>query len=240
MPILLQNQRHSMKVVTWGLIFLAAAVYIGCSETPEPSQPAAEGFSFFGLGANSLLTDSVRSNLRQRLGSEAITRRGIIALETNYPGFLKRYFPELAGLNQILNDPPMERVEHDITRLMFRYARQKGQPFHYVELIFSNHSSKPLFFKISAKADGPTLIDQLKEKYGRPETIIWSETEGKTLYWRTDRDVFMMSVVPNRVGEPEYHISIYYGGNLEQMIGMKEKASALREEALQRAGEKAF
>lgn len=234
------NGYHPAAALAWGLLFFIAGWVSGCGGEQEPAQPPPTGFAFFDIGTDTTLTSSVRKNLNAQLGSEAVTGRGIFDLEVNFPGFLKNHFQQLDRLNQILNDPPMERVEHDITRLMFRYARQKGQPFHYVELVFSNHSGKPLFFKVSAETDGPAIIDQLKQKYAAPQTVTWQETEGKTLYWRKDRDVLMASVAPNRIGEPEYHIAIYFVGNLEEMIETEKKAAELREEALKRAGEKAF
>ena len=230
----------SSGVLGWGILFFLAAAVAGCGGEPEQNQPPPSGFAFFDVGADTILTGSVRKHLIEQLGSEAFTGKGIVDLEVNYPGFLRDYFPDLQRLNEILNYPPMERVEHDITRLMYRYALQKNQPFHYVELVFYNRSGKPLFIKVDAKSDGPAIIDQLKQKYGKPQAIAWQGSEGNTLYWRENRDLLTLSVAPNRMGEPEYHIAIYYVGNLDQMIEDEKKAAEARKEALKRAGEKAF
>jgi hypothetical protein len=237
-----ENCKTSVFWVALGrliLLMLAAAV-AGCGGDAEQAPPPTTGFAFFDVGAETVLTPSVREHLSGQLGSGAVTGKGIVDLEVNYPGFLRDHFPELGRLNRDLNDPPMERVEHDITRLMYRYARLKNKPFYYVELVFSNHNGKPLFIKVNAKRDGPAIIDQLVQKYGEPETVDWQESEGKTLYWRKNGDVLTMSVAPNRIGEPEYRIAIYYAGNLKQMIEEEKKAAEAREEALKRAGKKAF
>ncbi len=223
-----------------GLLLLLAAGIAGCGAEPEPAQPPPTGFAFFDIGANNTLTASVRKSLAAQLGSEAFTGRGIVDLEINHAGFLRSHFPELDRLNRVLNHPPMERVEHDITRLVFRYARQKGQPFHYVELVFSNESGRPLFFKVSSRTDGPAIVDQLRQKYGEPRTVAWERAEGSTLYWTENRDVLTISVAPNRLGEVEYQIAIYHVGNLEAMIAAEKKAAEMRAEELRRTGQKAF
>ncbi|MCK7512357.1 MAG: hypothetical protein MZV70_55505 [Desulfobacterales bacterium] len=64
----------------------------------------------------------------QKLGNDAVERRGIIDLESNYPGFL-RGPPARAGRAQPPAEPPAgERVDHDVIRLMYRYARSKERP----------------------------------------------------------------------------------------------------------------
>ena len=40
-----------------------------------------------------------------------------------------------------LNSPPGERVEHDRTRLMYRYARSREAPFDLVELVYNEFKS---------------------------------------------------------------------------------------------------
>jgi hypothetical protein len=228
------------KAGGWVMSWMLAAAIAGCGGEAEQTPPPPTGFAFFDVGAETALTDSVRRHLDDQLGSGAVTGRGIVDLEINYPGFLRDHFPEIDRLNRVLNHPPMERVEHDITRLMYRYARLENKPFHYVELVFSNHSGKPLFIKVNAKRDGPAIVDQLKQKYGEPETVDWLQSEGDTLYWRKNGDVLTMSVAPNRIGELEYRIAIYYVGTLEEMIELEKKEAEAREEALERAGKKAF
>jgi hypothetical protein len=224
----------------WLVFLLVLLLVAGCGEEPDAVQPPPEGFSFFDLGANSTLTPAVRKRLGEQLGSAAVTRRGIIDLEATRERLLQDHFAELERLNKALNYPPMERVEHDITRLTFRYAKQKDLPFGFVELVFWNQDSHPLFFAITAQTDGPAIVDQLEQKYGPPQTIAPKDGQGRILHWHEDRDVLIVSVLPNRLGEEEYHIAMYFVGNLERMLAHEQRAAAQRQEALKRAGEKAF
>ena len=90
---------------------------VSCSDNngsgDESSPPAdTQTFTFFELGKTTRLTNGVRSDLRDKLGRDAIERRSILNLEINRQGFLKTYFPELAGLNkQVIFQGANDRVE---------------------------------------------------------------------------------------------------------------------------------
>ena len=109
----------------------------------------SDSFTFFNLSKQSILSKSVRSDLNQKLGRDATEYRSIIDLDINYYGFLQKYFPSLYELNQNLNSPAGERIEHNTVKLMYRYARKENIPFDYVELVFSNYSQHPLLFRIN-------------------------------------------------------------------------------------------
>jgi hypothetical protein len=130
------------------LAAILAVMTVACGEKEatekRAANPAPESFTFFELGSNSVLSKAVRKNLAARLGRDAIEHRSVLDLEINYPGFLKAHFPHLDQLNQKLNSPPRERIEHNTIKLMYRYAQNKNVPFDYVELIFSNYTQTPM------------------------------------------------------------------------------------------------
>jgi len=131
---------------------------LSCGDGGEPAdrptpRPGPESFTFFDIGRNSMFSDRIRVGLTDRLGNDAIERRSIVDLEINYKGFLRDHLPELDALNRQLNHPPGERVEHDVIRLMYRYARTRNSPFDYVELVFDGQSHRPLVFLMRFKVD---------------------------------------------------------------------------------------
>jgi hypothetical protein len=184
------------------------------------------------------LSQKVRDDLDQRLGDAAIAHRGIMDLEINYDGFLKQYFSVLYELNRDLNSPPGERIEHNMVRLMYRYARKKNAPFDYVELVFSNYSQVPLLFRIDFKKDETNIVPTLKSKYGESRLIDWKANDGQSLYWEKNNDFLIVSLVPDQFGEPEYQIRFFFVNNLKALL----ESERAEKESGQRAtsGEKAF
>ncbi len=237
---------HSFGIYNSGLIILLLISLISlaaCSgDRSKESMTTAppEGFTFFELGSNSILSDQTRDRLKERLGSEAIERRGTIDLSIHSSEFLKRYFPHLDQLNRKLNWPPRERVEHNITKLMYRYASKNQLPFNYVELFFSGYTRKPVLFRIHASAKGADLIEPLKEKYGTPQEIPWSETGERTLFWQKQSDVFTVSQTRNRFGETEYLFCIFHVVNIEKLIERERNAQESGAEKIKNSGKTAF
>jgi len=211
------------------LIIVLIPIIISCSDSQPPDDstaPAAvvpESFTFFDLGINSRLNKKVRQELGNQLGRDAIERRSIIDLEINYSGFLKNYFPGLNELNQNLNFPPGERVEHNTVKLMYRYALKKNVPFDYVEFVFSNYTKAPILFKINFREDDTGIINTLESKYGQPQVISWKEEGGKSMSWMKNSDFLIVSQVPDQFGNPKYQIAIYFVKNLEQLIATEQK-----------------
>jgi len=239
-------QKKCMKAVVKVnlLIFVLPLLLMSaCSnDTSKVSSESSnlEGFTFFNLGSDSLLSDQVRNNLEDHLGSEAITRQTTLDLSIHTSDFLKEYFPYLEGLNKKLNWPPRERVEHNITKLMYRYAVKNELPFKYVELFFSNYSGKPLFFRIYASSKGDSTIEALKKKYGTPKEILWSDNNFKTLFWQKQKDVLTASLTQNRYDRSEYLFCIFYVKNLENLVGLEKIEQKAKEEKIEDAGKTAF
>lgn len=221
---------------------LLPAVWGGCGDSSTPPQLATEpaGFTFFNLGASTVLNDAIRRDLRDRLGPYATETRSIIDLEVNYRGFLQEHFPELHQLNRRLNSPIGERVAHPTEKLMFRHARRQKVPFEKVFLVFSGYTQTPLLFNIHMPKEGQETLTALTEKYGRPGEIPWGESGARTLFWREDADVLMVTVSTDVFGEAQYHIMIYFGDNLEDLVRRKQEELRQRQEQLQQRGVRAF
>ncbi len=226
------------------LVAVLAFVPAACNEKEatenRTEKSAPESFAFFELGRNSILSEDVREALSDRLGSDAIEHRSVLDLESNYPGFLKAHFPQLEQLNQKLNFPPRERIEHNTTKLMYRYAQRKNVPFDYVELTFSNYTGTPIFFRIHFKKDESNIIKTLNEKYGPPETIEWEKESGNSFYWTKTSDILMVSRVPDQFGNLEYQIVIYFTENLNQIIRTEAAEKEARERQRAKSGKSAF
>jgi hypothetical protein len=200
---------------------------LSCGDGGEPAgspkpRSGPESFTFFDIGRNSMFSDSMRRELAERLGNDAIEYRSIVDLGINHQGFLSNHLPELDAINRQLNYPPGERVDHDVIRLMYRYARQRNAPFDYVELIFDGQSRRPLVFRLRFRVDETGTVESLREKYGAPQTIRWEVDDGESLVWRKEGDVLAVSLVPNQFGTPVYRITLYFTENLESLIASEQ------------------
>ncbi len=226
------------------LIIVLIPILISCSDSQDDATaPAAvmpESFTFFDLGINARLNRKVRQELGNKLGRDAIEHRSIMDLEINYKGFLNNYFPGLNELNQRLNFPPGERVEHNTVKLMYRYASKKNVPFDYVELVFSNYTKIPLVFKINFKEDEAGIIKTLESRYGQPQVVSWKEENGKSMVWMKNADFLIASQVPDQFGHPKYQIVIYFVKNLEQLIATEKNARKEKTRERTQSGEAAF
>lgn len=246
MPLIRGQNLQAGKALYAILIILLIPVLIACSDSQEPDDSTApvvvmpESFTFFDLGINSRLDKKIRQELGNKLGRDAIEQRSIMDLEINYPGFLKQYFPDLNELNQKLNFPPGERVEHNTVKLMYRYATKENVPFDYVELVFSNYTKTPILFRINLRDDEAGIIKTLESRYGQPQVVSWKEESGKSIYWIKSSDFLIVSQVPDQFGNPRYQIVIYFVKNLEQLIAAETKER--QEKSLKRtqSGKTAF
>ncbi|MFK5951510.1 MAG: hypothetical protein QM498_00515 [Desulfobacterium sp.] len=167
---------------------------------------------------NTPFSHALRKSLYDILGDDAISTSNTIDLQINTDGFLSRYYPKLQGLNDSLNTPAGERVEHDTTKLTYRYVVKKNLPFDYVELLFSHYSRMPMVIRVFFEKDRLDVLSSLKNKYGAPKEISWKQKHGKSLCWEKNGDILFYSYVPNQFGIPEYQVTIYFTRHLEAML----------------------
>jgi hypothetical protein len=227
------------------IILIVVVVFVDCNKKTENSgvvttEKKSEGFTFFDLGENTRFSNEIRSRLREILGSDAKESWVTLDLAINYQGFLQKHFPELHELNKKLNSPVGERVEHNTTKLTFRYARKKNVPFELVQLVFSNYTNKPLLIYVKSKKEGFGIIDTITKKYGVSKIIDWNREEGKSLYWKKNRSILIISISADRYGDPEYHTIIYYVPNLEELLLQEEQLAKKEEEEIKKTGKTAF
>jgi len=199
-----------------------------------------DAFTFFGVGPKTEITRSLRDELRNTLGSDAIETRTTINLEILYPGFIQEYFPHIHQLNKKLNENARQRIEHNTIKVTFRYIPDKIKSFNYVEFLFSNYSRKPLYGKIRTKNDGIEILELLKARYGDPEKIDWGKSEEWSFFWRSHGDILIFSKKPDKFGNPEYFIMIYYVDNIEDLIEKEDQEKRLQEEEATKQLKRAF
>jgi len=243
-------QKISAHIARFGRLSAVAlclcVLAVGCSGSEdgdtggEASSTDISGFRFLDLNAASRWNDSLRKDLRDNLGSDAIWRRAPLDLEINYKGFLEQHFEELYRLNRRLNYAPRERVEHDITKLMYRYPQKKNLPFTYIELVFSDSRGEPLVFNIQAKQDGDAVIATLVDKYGAPGDIEWNNGQDHALFWRNPGEIMIASITKDRYGQPEYAISIFFVDHLTRLVEDEERERRQMRQQKEKAGKTAF
>ncbi|QTA91232.1 hypothetical protein [Desulfonema magnum] len=185
-------------------------------------------FTFFDIDANTRLTERIKWKLKNKLGSDVLERGTLADMTTNYKGFLQNYFPKLYELSRELRYDDVMDTEDNPVKLTYRHTQNKNTPFAYVEIVFSGHTKKPLFFRIKTKKQRSDVIDVLRKKYGDPAVTDWNENvaygkKGRSLHWNKDNDILIVSIVPDRFGDPEYYIMIYYVNNLEENAGINKE-----------------
>lgn len=233
---------RGLKQALFSVMLLAAAgMVVACGDKPSQSpSPEHHSFTFFGVGPTTVLTDRLRKDLKEILGPGGISGRNTINLEVNYTGFLSEHFPALAVLNQRLNNPAGIRVEHDATRLTYRYLRNRETPFDYVELLFADVTGRPLRVTIRSAREGPEIIDILSKNYGQPRTIDWGGDINRSLVWEREGDVLIFSIQTNQLDAPVYRIDTYYVDELEALVEREERQRLKRKQQKQKAMDKAF
>jgi hypothetical protein len=225
------------------LIIIGIILYKFTEKTPSGSIPAVSdtivrGFTFLDLHADSILTDKARDRLREILGSEAIEKKTVLDLEMHYPGFLETYFPDLNELNKQLNfeGGRRTRIEHNTTKLIYRYS----STFHYVELFFSSYTQKPLLFRIKAKRDGMDYLATLQQKYGKPREVVWQNQKGRSLFWKLDKDVLILSLFVDQYDQPQFEIMICHVENIENLLATERKETSQQTSEKTETGRKLF
>ena len=218
---------------------------LSCGESGDRADRAAhrstgDSFTFFDIGRNSEYSERIRDALAERLGNDSIEHRSIIDLAISPRGLLRDHLPELDALNLQLNNPPGERVDHDVIRLMYRYARKKDAPFDYVDLIFDGQSRRPLVFRMRFKADEAGMVESLRAKYGPPDRIAEGAENSRSLIWRKERDALVVSLIPDQFGEPIHHITLYFTENLEGLVASEQAAKERKAKERARSGKSAF
>lgn len=201
-----------------GLLLLIASFSCGRADHPPDASALPESFTFFDIGANTQLTDGLRSTLQGKLGNDSVSGRNVLNLEINYKGFLRDHFPHLATLNRQLNGSAGIRVEHDTVTLMYRHMQKQITPFDFVEIIFDDQTRKPLVIRIRTGREEAEILETLTRRYQEPRTLTWADGGSQAYYWEMNGDVLILSVTPNPVGKPVFEISMYYVNSIKALL----------------------
>ena len=225
--------------LTGGVLLLRTDGSDGHTPAAIPEN-ATDTFTFFNIGPRTQLTKAVREQLEALLGNEGVETKTTINL--TLPGIdnFPEMFPRLQVLHQLLNYLPRQRVEHDTLELTYRYARKKNVPFDRIRLVFSGQHLTPLFFRLYSKRDGADFIDSIQRKYGLPQTIGLKNSPERTLYWRKENALLIISIMKNRIGFNEYNFGIYYLDNLTALADAEKNAREQAEREKEKTGELAF
>lgn len=228
-----RNRRKSF----YGLSVLACLLLLaGCgSETdstgPRSAKSRAESFTFFKIGKNTLVSGSVRGELEDILGHAAVERRAIVNLMIHRDTFLQENYPTLDRMNRELNSEIGLKVMHPVTRLMYRYARQKGLPYELVEILFAENSKRPILIRIHFKTENPDTLKTLEDKYGPPRHFEWGREMASSRVWEKEGDYLFYAVIPRRGNKVEYRIAIYFTAALEALIKPEKSAQGTKPHA---------
>lgn len=228
-----KGQLYSAAV---GLLILGLLVFLilGRDQSPPPvaepeAKPPPKGFTFFNIGSDMRLDRVLQERLETELGSAVTERWANLDMSVNYLGFLDDHFPKLAELNILLKKEAPLRPKENPIRLTFRHTRRKATLFERVDLVFSSYSRKPIFFRIKPKkSEGAAVVAVIEDKYGPPDRqiqwdddISWDGRKGETRVWKYENDLLLISVSPDRYGDPSFLIAIYYMDNLEKTADIK-------------------
>ncbi len=206
---------------------LGAWWWLSSKDRPAPNLPISDseqtGFTFFNIGQRTILTKALRDALQEKLGPDAIETKTTIdlILPAEAEAVFQNHFQEVFSANRSLNHLYEERVEHDTTRLIYRYARKANIPIDYIQLLFDNHSKSPLFFSMMSKTDGGTTIKELSNKYGPPGVIDGGPQTGKTFFWKKDANILIATLTQNRIGMPEHYLGFYFMENIRALIDLE-------------------
>jgi len=228
-----------------GACILAVSIAVLLVKFPEKVPggtvvPVPESFTFFDLGANTRFTNAIRNDLRERLGSDAVSYRGIIDLAFFDTSVMQAHFPTILDRHRALNTPPGDRVEHDIVKLTYRYAWKRESPFKLIDLVFSNISGLPLYFVIGMTREGSYILAALVEKYGEPQRFPGTQERQIIRCWEKNGDVLIVSEKPDRFGNPEYQVYIVFVNSIDQLIAHERELAKRKEEKIRKAADKAF
>jgi len=236
-------QRHS--ILRLAVVMVVTILFTGCGDATDPQSglcpQGPETFTFLEVGRNSSYSSKLRKQMDERLGSSAIARKSIITLSPGSGTLLSQRFPDLLQLNEKLNFPPGERVEHEVVKLMYRNVDKKKMPFDDVELFFSGHSHCMMLMIIRTRLQGDDIVATLREKYGAPqEAAITGELAGKTLSWKKDPDRMVVFIRPDRNKTKTYEIWVYFVVPIQELIAVEQEKRENRSRTIRQSGEKAF
>ncbi len=198
------------------------------------------GFSFFDIRSDTILSRSLRENLADQLGPDAIARRGLIDLLILEAAFTQTHFPQIYRYHQALNPAFGVRREHAVTTLTYRRARLEGLPFKLIRLVFDQRTGKPLYLVIEPSGDDPGLFATLEGKWGAPARFDGSREGNHALAWRKPDELLAGVSIRRRGGRIERQVRIYFMANIGELVAQVHAATEAQRRQTDKAKKRAF
>jgi hypothetical protein len=205
-----------------------------------PAAPPPEGFSFFDVHRQTVLSRALRQRLTDQLGPDAIARRGPIDLTVIDPEFTRTHFPEVYRLHQALNPAFGGRREHAITTLTYHRAQQQGVPFRRVRFIFDQVTGHPLYLVVALAGEDPGLFDTLQTKYGSPVAVGGGQEGDRALIWRRPDEILTGISIRRRGGRIERQLRFIFLANIEALVAREQAAAEVERRRAAEAKQQAF
>ena len=253
----MQLSASKNKIIALGALLLGAVIIIAVLATNRKTAPlptddvsvaetpsAKRGFTFLELDGDTVFSKTLRTQLADRLGSDAIENRAVLDLNTNLQGLIQAHLAPLAQLHLELNTPRGERVEHNITRLTYRHASANQTSFDLVQIFFSNFSGRPLLIKVRSHSDAKALPAILERKYGSPRRILWQNHDqnayvdnARAYIWSTAAQYLVLTEFADRLGNLQYQIFFYYLDALRSLVATEKAQKQPRSQSQIPGGE---
>jgi hypothetical protein len=247
MPLSRQSKILMVCLSIGLLILMLASIYaltrtkrdVARSETVPPATPPA-GFSFYDIHSETILSRGLRERLVDRLGPDAISRRGPIDLVLINAAFTRTHFPDIHRFHQALNPVPGARREHAVTTLTYRRSRLKGLPFRFVRFVFFQETGKPLYLVVEPSDDDPDLFATLQAKWGQPERFEGAREGDMALVWRNPDEILCGVSIRRRGGRIERQLRFYFIKNIKHVIAQEQAADEAQRREADKATRRAF
>jgi hypothetical protein len=106
---MISNRIVQLSAVILLVVIMVLVVFftMRSNDKSDRSEQVPKSFTFFDVGANTLVSKFLRKELGDKLGSEAIEYRSIIDLEVNFKGFLERHGDSIIRRERESNTTPL-------------------------------------------------------------------------------------------------------------------------------------
>ena len=205
-----------------------------------PPEAASAGFSFFDIHSETILSRGLREKLADRLGPDAISRRGPIDLVLINAAFTQNHFPEIHRYHRALNPVPGGRREHAVTTLTYRRSHMQGLPFRLIRFVFSQQTGKPLYLVVEPADDDPEVFGTLQAKWGEPERFDGARDGDRALVWRNPAEILCGVSIRRRGGRIERQLRFYFMSNIGHLVAQEQAAEEARRREADKATQRAF
>ncbi len=247
MPLSRQSKMLMAGLLACLLVLLLTSILALTRSKRDITRPEAavsgagsEGFSFFDIHDETILSRGLRGRLADQLGPDAISRRGPIDLVLINAAFTRAHFPEIHRYHRALNPVPGGRREHAVTTLTYRRAHLKGLPFRLIRFVFLEQTGKPLYLVVEPADEDQELFSALQTKWGPPERFNGDREGDQVLVWRKSDEILCGVSIRRRGGRIERQLRFYFMANIGHLVAQEQAAEEARRRQSDKATQRAF